>query len=308
MCTAISVDGKCFGRTLDYECGFCEEVILTPRDFALFGEAKNRYSILGVGVVREGVPLYFDGMNEWGLAGAALNFPGFAKYHGGMGKKAEIPSSCLLGFLLGFCKSVSEVKDTLSNVGIGEKQPASLPASPLHWMFSDRRESITVESTERGVFIMDNKVGVLTNSPDFDYQLTRLSAYSRLTPKNSENKLSTNPHSRGTGAIGLPGDFSSTSRFVRAEFLRKHTLSNDGDSQGKLFHILSSVSVPLGCIITDEGDPVSTRYTSVMDLENLVYSFTTYENPSVRSVKLYPENTELQSFSLYENHHPAFLN
>ena len=229
MCTAIHLEKEgVFGRTLDFERGFGESLIITPREHMKIGEAKNRYAIIGTGVEREGSALYFDGMNEWGLCGAALNFEGYAFYHGIDGKKTGLPSALLLSFMLGFCKEINEIKDTMKKLGITADSVFGFPATPLHWIFADRMGTIVIESTRDSVRVFDNPFGVLTNAPELDYHLTKASDYMSLHPGDLENKLSKAPlpkYSRGMGAIGLPGDFSSSSRFVRALFLRQNTLS-----------------------------------------------------------------------------------
>lgn len=314
MCTAIHLsDDGLFGRTLDYESSFGEGVVFTPREFMRIGEARNRYAILGVGVVRENVTLYFDGMNEWGLCGAALNFEGRAEYHDVEDKKAGIPSAALLSFILGFCRDVGEIKGLFRNVGITADTLFGMPPSPLHWMFADRTGAIVIESTDRGVRVMDNPYGVLTNSPDFDYQVTRLADYMSLSvgyPENELTKAHLNCYSRGMGAIGLPGDFSSTSRFVRAAFVKENTkkLDGDGGKIEKMMHVLSSVSVPYGCVITRDGESVSTRYTSIMDGEELTYYFKSYGNCALRAVKLYPEHTDMRVYPIYEKENIIKLN
>ncbi len=314
MCTAISLDGV-VGRSFDYECSFGEQIIITPRERVVYGQAKNRYAMLGVGVVREGVSLYFDGVNEWGLWGAALNFPGYAVYHDPSENKAAISSGDLVGFLLGFCKDIHEISGALKNIVIswqGEQ-------TPLHWMFADKRGSITVESVKEGLKIYENPFGVLTNSPPFPNQLTSLAPYLHLNPKNPNDNLTDGlilPHSRGMGGVGLPGDFSSQSRFIRAVFLKKNTLAERremddmtklSDSEGQIsrfFHIASSLSIPLGSVVTDENLPVSTRYISCADTEELTYYFSTYGSRQIRSVSLSDKLRDGKEIKVYPLYHP----
>lgn len=314
MCTAIHLcDEGLFGRTYDYEKSFGEKVVFTPRKFMKMGESKNSYAMLGVGVVKGESTLYFDGMNEWGLTGAALNFPDYAAYHGASDKKAEIPSGLVLSFVLGFCKSVGEIKALFENVGIGDESVCGLPTSPLHWIFADSLGACTVESTEDGLKVMYNPYGVLTNSPDFGYHKTRIADYVSLHSGYPENKLTKEPiyyYSRGMGAVGLPGDYSSSSRFIRALFVKENSI-DDGTKQGninRMRHILSSVSIPRGCVVTKEYEPVSTLYTCIMDMENLTYYTCSYDNQSLRGIRLYPERTDRELFNLYEKTHLASIN
>jgi len=307
MCTAIHLcDEGLFGRTLDYEMGFGEEVVITPRETITMGETKNRYAMVGVGVFKEGATLYFDGMNEWGLCGAALNFPGYAVYQSGREDKASVPSGMILSFVLGFCKNINQIRDVFSNIGISDDALFNLPPASLHWIFADKTGAITVESTERGLEILDNPYGVLTNAPNFSYHTTRLGDYMALhsgIPKNRLSKGRLSAYSRGMGALGLPGDFSSVSRFVRGVFVKENSISDKGadGNINRMRHILSSVSIPLGCVKTDEGEHVLTRYSCIMDSENLTYYFSSYVNPRLRGVRLYPDNTEIKSFPIYEH-------
>jgi choloylglycine hydrolase len=287
MCTSVFLKSGFFGRTLDYETSFGEEVLFSPRDSFRFGQADNRYSMIGVGVMRGKTPMYFDGMNEFGLCSAALNFPGEAHYAEGEG----LPSGELISFVLGFCRSTDEARSAIENLGI----VASTEFAPLHWMIADKRSAIVVESTKGGLFIHENPVGILTNSPGFKSQLAHLSDFSGLTP----HSLTV----RGDGAVGLPGDFSSKSRFVRGAFMVKNSIS-DGTPHGELCrisHILDSLSLPLGVTLSEKGEPISTRYSSIMDMESLTYYYKTYDSLNLKSVKLHPECEESKSSPLYEN-------
>lgn len=316
MCTAISFGNGVFGRTLDYECSFGERVLVAPRGFFPIGESRNRYAIIGIGIQDEGTPLYFDAMNEWGLSAAALNFPNLAVYHKKTGEsrrtadgRLDAPANLLISYILGLCRNVEEAREALSNIDVTEcKSVKNMQTPSLHWIISDARSSITVESVAEGLKVYDNPAGVLTNGPEFPYHLTRLADYMHLTPtapKNNFKKVNPSVYSRGMGAIGLPGDFSSSSRFVRACFISEHTWGAERDNEKnrivRAFRILSSVSVPLGCIVSDEGRPVSTLYTSVSDAESLTYYFTTYGTTSVSAVRLTDallEGDKLQVFDI----------
>lgn len=308
MCTAIKFDERFFGRTLDFERSFGEELVVTPREKLRIGEAQNRYAIMGVGVKISHTPLYFDGVNEWGLAAAALNFPHFAVYHKEWEGRTGVSSAHLISLILGFCRSVSEARDTLSNIFItDEGADGNTPPTSLHWLIADSREAIVVESVEEGLRVYDDPIGVLTNSPEFPYQLTRLGDFSTLGANNPrENPFGIPLYSRGMGAVGLPGDYSSTSRFVRAGFVKKNTLTEDAPlgEISRLFHILSAVSVPLGCVVTDEGAPVSTLYTACADMQRPGYYLTCASCRTVRQIRLTDELTEggeIVSFPIYRD-------
>ncbi len=311
MCTAISDNlfRHLFGRTLDLECSYGESVTVTPRHFPLRflhgGVLNEHLSIIGTAHVRDDSPLYYDAANEAGLCGAALNFPGYAKYRKREEDKENLASAELIPRVLAEFSSVKATVSFLKKVNITDESVSDdLPATPLHWIFSDGVCSITVEQTENGLKIQDNPFGVLTNAPDFSYHTTNLSNYAVLspnTPKSNICKEKVAFYSRGLGAFGLPGDYSSASRFVRALFAKAHTQGNCGDSISRFFHIMDTVSLPLGTVITDDGKPVSTVYTSCIDTANRTYYFTTYKNRRISAVRLTEELSErngLVSFSM----------
>lgn len=303
MCTAIRFSDRLFGRTYDYERSFGEELTVTPRGRARIGEAENRYAIMGIGVLEDGFPLYFDGVNEWGLTAAALNFPRYAVYRDDSDAKARVQASHLITLILGFSKSVEEVKGMVKNITLIDNE-GTLGKAPLHWIVSDPRQSVVIESVERGLFVYDNPLGVLTNSPELPYHLTRLADFSALSPKNPEE--TTSPlYSRGMGAMGLPGDYSSSSRFVRAAFLKKYAQVPDGDGiegVNAAFDIMSAVSVPRGAVLTEGGAMPHTRYTAVIDMEKPSYYLTTAACRTVGRLRLsdsLSEGSRIMSIPIY---------
>ena len=173
-----------------------------------------------------------------------------------------------------------------------------LPATSLHWMISDRRESIAVESVAEGLRVYENRFGVLTNEPVFPYHEAHASDYMHLTASAPTNVLAPDillePYSRGMGAIGLPGDYSSASRFVRAFFAKSNVVA-DGGEAGEIsafFHAIGAVSTPSGCVRSESGECVRTVYTSCADTDTMTYYFKTYENSRVRAVRMQGENGE----------------
>lgn len=313
MCTAITYKTKdaYFGRTLDIECSYGEEVIVTPRNFAFsFRHTKGQGShcaIVGMGTVREGYPLYYDAANEYGLGMAGLNFPTNACYFPPREGKENVSPFELVPWILGQCKSVKEARKILSNVNLCNTPfSTELPLSPLHWMIADKDESIVVESVADGLKIYENPVGVLTNNPPFSYHLLHLCDYITLSnepPVAHLGKGFLTPYSRGMGAMGLPGDFSSASRFVRAAFVRENAVSESDEtaSVSQFFHILGSVEHVRGCVLLDNGKYEITAYTSCINLDRSIYYYTTYENRAISAVDLHKcdlAGRELCRFSL----------
>lgn len=312
MCTSIfdSKYGHFFGRTLDLDFSYGEEVVKTQRgtELSFFHEGKMtaRFDYIGMAhkVKPEGreeeIPLYYDGMNEGGLCIAALNFPGYALYNEKREKCRNLASFEVIPYILANCGNIDCVKKLLCGANItSDAFSESFPPTPLHWMIADRDGAIVVEQGARGLEIYENPLGVMTNAPSFDYHITRLADYMSISPAPPENTLCADIdlrlYSRGMGAVGLPGDFSSSSRFVRAVYVKNHTLlpskalfekEVEGASLERFFRIMSSVSVPLGCIITDEDKPVCTVYTSVCDMDKLTYHYFTYTDRTVRTLAL----------------------
>ena len=296
MCTAIS-DGALFGRTLDLEFALGEAVVITPRNFKfsfLHEEMIHKhYAMIGVAHVADGTPLYYDAMNEAGLYVAALNFPSYCAYFKPRCDKHNVASFELIPWLISMCASVLEVRELLLQTSITDDSfSEKLPATPLHFMVSDREECITVESVASGLCIHENPVGIMTNSPPFEPQLSYLSGFMPLSACSPENKLCPTVdllrYSRGMGAIGLPGDYSSPSRFVRAVYAKFQATkkAEKGEQINRFFHLTDTVTIPLGCVKNERGEDVFTVYSSCADADELSYHFLTYDNRSIRSVSL----------------------
>lgn len=293
MCTAISYRYKThyFGRTLDYERSFGEEVVFTPRNFPLpfrqLPELKSHHTILGMAHVESGYPLYYDAMNEKGLCMAGLNFVGFAAYNG-KGRNRVAPFE-LIPWVLGKCETVAQASRLLTHTALTETDFSErLPAARLHWLIADREESITVESMTDGLHIHHNPAGVLTNNPPFPEQLRHLGRFAHLTPLQPQNHfpIEVRPISRGLGAVGLPGDWSSQSRFVRAAFTKLHSLCGEDEGISQFFHILDSVKQVKGCCRLEDGSLEHTIYTSCCDTDRGIYCYTTYSNRRITGIDM----------------------
>lgn len=299
MCTAISdhTYQHLFGRTLDVECSYGESVVIAPRQirFDLLYEIpiQAHLAVIGIGCVRGNTPLYYDAVNEAGLAMAGLNFPQNAVYHPKQQGKHNVASYELIPWVLYQCKTVREAAELLSRTNITPDNFSSdLTATPLHWIIADKERAVTVESVSNGLCIYENRFGVLTNEPPFPYHETRLADFMQLRAEYPQNGLCPSTdlsvYSRGMGAMGLPGDFSSPSRFVRAVFLKNHTAHEASEEKavGRFFHIMDSVCVPRGCVKTEEGKEMLTRYTSCANTDTATYYFTTYHRRRIRTVDL----------------------
>lgn len=299
MCTAVNTENF-FGRNLDYEHGFGEKVILTPRRFP-FRFAKEHPAMIGIGIEEGGYPLYFEAMNEYGVGVAGLNFPENAHYFEKNESKTCIPSFEVIPFLLSQIKSVREAKELLKGAVITDTPfSESLSPSPLHWLVGDGKESLVIESTKEGLTLYDNPVGVLANSPPFPHQLSFLRYHLNLTSGMAENrfskKLELTPYSRGMGGIGLPGDLSSTSRFVRSSFVKENSKS---DTLSQFFHILTSVEQIEGLAEVKKSEYEKTLYSSAYSREDFTLYYTTYTNRRITAVTLqYAEGESLIAYNM----------
>ena len=310
MCTAITYlsQNHYFGRNLDFEHSFGEKIVITARDFPFtfrkLPSVKKHYAIIGMGIISNNFPLYFDAANEAGLSMAGLLFPHFAYYHDIKPNCNNIASFELIPWVLSQCKSISEAKALLHGASIADIDFSDeYPSTPLHWIISDRTGSITVESLKEGLFIYDNPVGVLTNSPTFPMQMFTLNNYMSLSshqPKNLfSDKVELSTYSRGMGALGLPGDLSSASRFVRAAFTRLNSVSPEDEQScvAQVFHILQCVYQTRGLNRTEEDSPEITYYSSCINTDEGIYYYTTYDNTVLNAVNMYEQ--ELDSERVY---------
>lgn len=298
MCTAISYapGAHYFGRTLDLECSFGERVTVIPRAAALTFKrlpTLPRHHAM-VGMTADALwPLFYDGMNEKGLCIAALNFPGNARYCPPAEEEQNPAPYELIPWVLAQCGTVAEVRQLLEGSRLlAIHYSAEMPLTPLHWLVADGRQAMVVESVAEGLRLYNDPPGVLTNNPPFPLQLFHLNDYRHLSPAPSENRFSStlplDLYSRGMGGIGLPGDWSSGSRFVRAAFATANAVAGEGEQAGlrQAFHILDTVKIPRGVVRLKDGATVVTTYTAVCDAENGVYYVRTYDSPQPVGIAL----------------------
>ena len=314
MCTAVTykTNDFYFGRTLDYDFSYSEEVTITPRNYPLVfrntGTIKSHYAIIGMAHVTENYPLYYDAVNENGLGMAALNFVGNAHYNKEKPDSDNIAQFEFIPWILGQCASVNDAKKLLRKINITDTPFSNnLPVAQLHWIIADRNEALTVESVKEDIRIYDNPVGVLTNNPPFDEQLFQLNNYINLSPEEPANRFSRKipltAYSRGMGALGLPGDLSSGSRFVRASFVKMNSVSGNSEEESvsQFFHILNSVDQQKGCCVVSENQYEITIYTCCCNADKGIYYYTTYGNHQITAVNMFAtslDSSELIRFPL----------
>lgn len=312
MCTAATykTNDFYFGRTLDYESSYGEEIVIMPRNFRLEflseGICEKHYAVIGTAHIAGGYPLFYDAVNEKGLCMAGLNFVGNAHYFKNKNGKSNIAQYEFIPWILGKCTSTDEAKELISNINITDTPFSEhMPVGQLHWIIADKNSAITVESVSDGIKVYDNPLGVLTNNPPFDEQMFRLNDYMHLSsrqPKNTfSDKLKLKAYSRGMGAIGLPGDLSSQSRFVRVAFVKANSVSGKGETESvsQFFHILGSVDQPRGCCEVADGKYEITIYTSCCNADKGIYYYTTYDNHRISAVDMRKESLDANELISY---------
>ncbi len=314
MCTAVTykTNNHYFGRNLDLERSYGERVVITPRKYTFqmrcVSALTEHYAIIGMATVIDDYPLYYDATNEKGLSMAGLNFPENADYKDLVDSKDNVGSFEFIPWILGQCANINEVKLLLDKMNLAKINfTEMLPATPLHWIISDRDHSITVESVKDGLRIYDNPYGVLTNNPTFDYHMMNLNNYMGLHEGFAVNNLcpdnSLKNYSLGMGALGLPGDFSSASRFVKTVYVKQKSKSGQGEKESvsQFFHILSAVAMPKGCILAANGEYEYTRYSSCCNTDKGIYYYTTYDCSSITSVDMYSYNLDSANLHICDN-------
>ena len=282
MCTVASFKGF-FGRNLDFDFSYGQEIVITPRNYSFsFKHEENidkHPAIIGAGIIQEGYPLYFDAINEYGLGMAGLNFVGNCVYRDVDDTKINIAQFELIPYVLSKCKTLEEAKELFKNINLSKDSiNEKYPPTQMHWYVSDGYKSIVVESVKDGVKVYDDPVN--------NFEGVELAKYSR-----------------GMGGLGLPGDLSSMSRFVKVAFTNQFSLSDDGLNQ--LFHILHSVEQQNGCCKVKEAYEY-TIFTSACDLAKGIYYYTTYNNHQISGVDMHKENldtSELITYPMLEEEH-----
>ena len=309
MCTAICYrkNASYFGRNFDFDIGYGERVVITPRNYAIKMRCEraiiSHYAMIGMATVVNDFPLYYEATNEKGLSMAGLNFPENAVYYEFAEEKDNITPFELIPWILAQCSCIDEAKALLGKINLVNVDfSEQLPLSPLHWMISDNKFSLVVEPLKDGLKIYDDPFEVLTNNPPFEYHYTNVSNYMGLCIGHATSQfresIPMKNYSLGMGALGLPGDFSSTSRFIRALFVKENSVSEDNEASNvnQFFHILNAVAMPKGCVLATE-DFEYTLYSSCCNADRGIYYYTTYNNLEITAVNMH--DVDLSSANLY---------
>lgn len=268
----------------------------------------DQYNFICMGQEKDGMLGFFDGVNEQGFAAAALYFVGDACYNLPINNKKPISSLDFLHYILGNCSSINDLKALVRNLTIiGEMDPVTKTTAPLHWIATDRSGAcVVVEQTRLGLRVINNPIGVMANSPDFNWQMTNLRNYMNIAIEQQKEaswgSVSLTPFGQGGGSINLPGGFTSPERFARVAFIKTHIEIPQNSSEAVMacFHIMNSVSIPKGIIITDKGTYDYTKYTAFINTSTCEYYFKTHDNDEIMTVSLF-------NYFKYDSMNPIFL-
>lgn len=269
-------------------------------------QQRARYAALGTGLLAlPASPILYEGVNDQGLMGGQLYYREFARYAG-----APLPGTCPLQpplavyHLLAQCATVRQAAQLLENEHTLVGAPLFGAVPPLHWMFCDRTgESLIVEPDRDGLHLYPSRLGVMTNSPPYPWHRLHLLNFSGVQNADRTPDIWADENLpdcfSGTGAQGLPGDWSSPSRFVRLCFLKKYAVPGRDEAEGvvRLFRLLQSAAFPLGLVrVSQPGQPSDldrgtgcfdyTLYSAVLCAQSGRMYWNTYDNPRIRCADL----------------------
>ena len=300
MCTGIAIkslqNNYFWGRTMEFEFEQPYNILAIPRNYTIDAYEKPikvKYATMGIATYH--LPVLTDGVNEHGLAGGMFYFPGYNNYADAAaieasGKRAAVAEE-VVTYILTTYKDVAEIKARVnSDLAVANTPNAIGTISPLHYVFQDTTgASVVLETSTPGVFeIFDNPIGVFTNRPKFDWHLTNLQNYVGLHDTVEKDldvaALHVLSSGKGSGLYGLPGDFTTQSRFVRATFLKEFLEPvDDAASINGLFHVLNSFDIGKGYIVSEGAETVHhTQYTCGYDLCARTIYFHTYQNMDIQ--------------------------
>ena len=304
MCTAVTIkdinNNYYLGRTMDFSYELEPSLYICPRNFSIKNycsnlEINNKFAFIGIGQNISKL-VFSEGTNEYGLSIAALYLPKYTFYNQMYYSfnQYSIDALDMVSFLLGNCKNITDIYSILQKINVlGIENPITNQVAPLHWIALDNEgKCVTIECRKNNIYILSNPIGVLANSPNFEWHMTNLNNYMSILPYQSKSinwdNIMLTPFGEGAGSFGLPGDFTSPSRFVRACFLKTHIAisKNTKECVINFFHLMELLSIPKGIVITKRNTYNYTQYVSFMNLTTHEYFFKTYNNTTVLYSKL----------------------
>lgn len=311
MCTGLSIRGSkhYFGRNLDLEYDFGPEVTITPRTYPLtFTQEEgsaDHYAMIGMASVMDNYPLYAEAINEKGLGMAGLHFAMYGGYPAPQKDSTyHVAPFEFIPWVLSQCATLAEAEEKLRSLTLTDVPfSPKVPNSKLHWLLADETGAIVVEPMTDGLRVEKDPYHVLTNDPPFSYHATNLNFYLNVTAKNPADRFggdyTLETMGKGAGGFGLPGDYTSSSRFVRIAFNRANSMcdANEEAEVTQFFHLLDSVAEVRGSVLTEEGTPWYTRYSCCMYDGRFLYK--TYENNQITEYDMSRENLDSSELIIY---------
>lgn len=314
MCTGILYrNGKYsyFGRNLDLQYQLANNVTVCPRNYVLkyhhLEDMPVHSAIVGMAITGYGYPLFFEGVNEYGVGAASLNFPGYGQYSTKLleGKK-NVTSFELIPYLLTTCRSLEDVKRELAQINlVADDFSEKIKSVPLHWICADKTGSVVVECTATGLHVYDNMLNVLANAPEYPAQAVNFANYLNLTPEYPSNRVASDldvpVYSSGMGSDGLPGGLDSMSRFCRAAFMMNNSAAKETDeaTMNQFFRIMQTVEQIDGANREKDGFNEITNYTAGANLDTMDFYWTTYDNQQIRGLHTKSLNLDQSALIIY---------
>lgn len=296
MCTTIGFkykEGQVFGRTLEIGIALDNKILFVPKGYELVEtddqKYSSKYAVLGSGFAD--YISFGDGINEEGLMGSNNFFPGYASFNDSIvDEKINITMAQAFDYLLSQAKNVSEVKQVATELNVVTKDKNG-PSGGNHFFFMDKSgDAVVLEPKDGKLLAYSNPYGVLTNSPDFPWHTTNLKNYVQLRSDNVDavefNLTLITKFGEGTGMLGLPGDFTPPSRFIRAAYFVSNTDKNLSRTSALLqgFRILSQFDIPDGAVIDPKHNHMDiTLYTSMMDTSSLSYHVKCHDQINIQN-------------------------
>ncbi|KRK98881.1 Choloylglycine hydrolase [Secundilactobacillus odoratitofui DSM 19909 = JCM 15043] len=301
MCTSVtflSTTGDHFlARTMDFAFELDGRPVVIPRHQTFTNDPEDSYtttySFVGAGR-NFGHYILVDGVNEHGLSAAALYFSGEASYAPApVDGKVNLAPHEVLNWLLGNNTDCADLGSKIDTLNIFNKSNRLLKlVVPLHWIIADKTgHTYVLEMQADGLHYLENPVGVMTNTPDFNWHLKNLHNYTNLQPgphpDRQFDQMPVSAYGPGSGMLGTPGDYTSVSRFVRTAFIRQYTQAESTENTvNVLSHILNSVEIPKGVKLKDDGSSDYTQYRGYMSMADSTYYMQPYQDQTISRVRL----------------------
>ena len=249
-----------------------------------------------VGIAVQTPDFVIDGTNEAGLSAGLFYFPNYGEYpkYNAINRENSIADFELVAWMLSRFSTIEQIEDAIQYITVTNIDPS---ASTVHWRITDSTgRQVILEFIDGNAHFYDSTVGAISNSPGYPWHITNLNNYINLRPGTQDPKklgdLTLHSFGSDSGMLGLPGDFTPPSRFIRAALLSNYSVPQKTgyDSAMKAFHILNNLDVPLG-VEFDAGHatnnmPSATQWTIATDLGNKIIYYHTMYNRTIRSIDM----------------------